>query len=84
MKTIRKIKSLVTPILKNGSLSLILLIFNVFFVSAALDTSGIYLTKPDFLNKTLEYKTNNNIPTLFFQFLQDLLLSGMLFLCELK
>jgi hypothetical protein len=46
------------------SLFFIFLIFNGLYATAQ-DTSGIYLTKTDFLNNILQYNTNNNIPTPF-------------------
>ena len=42
-----------------------LFIFSVVFAGATPDTSGVYRKKTEFLNNTLQYKTNNSIPTPF-------------------
>ncbi|HEY5463397.1 MAG TPA: hypothetical protein VIJ95_09080 [Hanamia sp.] len=46
-----------------NTFSICLLLLKISFAVAATDTSGVYLTKTDFLSNTLHYKTVKNIHT---------------------
>lgn len=62
----------------------LLFIFSVFFVKAEIDTSGVYISKADFISNTLQYKTFNSIRTPFFPVFARFIISREAFPLKIK
>ncbi len=52
------------------------LLLKISFASAKSDTSGVYLTKTDFITNTIQYKSEFNIPEPLFPLLSRFVISG--------